>query len=388
MQLINCFLNAKYNLHFASSAQTGERSANLDSLGVTSHQIKLNDNAFDDFVQELQPEVVVYDRFMVEEQYGWRVAKQCPGCIRILDTEDLHGLRKGRIQAQKEGETFTNAFLHNDTMKRELASMYRCDLSLIISEFEMQLLQDSMQVPGNLLGYLPFMVEEITTSTQENWKSFEEKKDFMTIGNFKHWPNYDALLYLKNEIWPLIRKDLPEAKLHVYGSYSSQKIEQLHKPSEGFIIEGFVSNAQEASQDARVNLAALRVGAGLKGKILESMQNGTPCVTTPIGAEGMTEVFNLNGEIANDKERFAQAAVTLYTNKDSWYKARKVGVSIVNNRFLKKTWEPVLIKQLHQLKDNLQNHRAGNFTGAMLWHQSLQASYFMSKWIMLKNKDV
>lgn len=92
----------------------------------------------------------------------------------------------------------------------------------------MELLQDFFGVPKNLLVYLPFMVEKIGETETTNWKSFEERTDFMTIGNFKHLPNYDGVLYLKEEIWPIIRQQLPQAKLHIYGAYPTIKVEQLH----------------------------------------------------------------------------------------------------------------------------------------------------------------
>ena len=76
----------------------------------------------------------MFDRFMVEEQFGWRVAEQCPNALRILDTEDLHCLRKGREKAIKDQALFDKSYLFNDISKREIASIYRCDLSLLFQK--------------------------------------------------------------------------------------------------------------------------------------------------------------------------------------------------------------------------------------------------------------
>ncbi|WP_241077735.1 glycosyltransferase [Flavimarina sp. Hel_I_48] len=387
LQIINVFAEAGGEVHFASTAQQGARSYELQSLTVKTHEIKLNDSGFDAFVKALNPKVVVYDRFMVEEQFGWRIAENCPDALRILDTEDLHGLRNARAEALKKKQPSTNEYLINDTAKREIASIYRCDLSLIISEVEMELLQGFFSVPKSLLLYLPFMVEKISDEEVADWKPFEARTDFMTIGNFKHLPNYDGVLYLKEEIWPLIRQKLPQAVLHIYGAYPSAKVEQLQNKKDGFLIHGYVENSQEVFKNSRVCLAALRIGAGLKGKILEAMQYGTPCVTTSIGAEGMQGDFEFNGSIENTAENFAAAAITLYTEEEKWQKAQKNGQKIVNNRFLAQHWSPILRQHIEELQNSLEAHRLNNFTGSMLRHQSLQATKFMSKWIEEKNKS-
>ena len=100
----------------------------------------------------LNPDVVLFDRFMIEEQFGWRVTEQCPNAVKLLDTEDLHCLRKGRHQAFKDKQPFTDDYLFNDFAKREIASILRCDVTLMISEFEMELLSKNFTLKG--LNYI------------------------------------------------------------------------------------------------------------------------------------------------------------------------------------------------------------------------------------------
>ena len=276
--------------------------------------------------------------------------------------------------------------MHTDYAKRELASIYRCDLSLIISEAEMQLLQEFFKVPDAQLLYLPFMVAPITLEEQQAWKPFETRKHFVTIGNFRHEPNWLSVRYLKTEIWPLIRKQLPDAEMRVYGSYPAEKHTQLHNHKEHFYVLGRAESAHEVIEEARVLLAPLLTGAGLKGKLLDAMQCGTPAVTTSVGAEGMHGKLDFNGSVVDDPEAFAEAAITLYKNKNKFTEAQINGVRIVNERFSKEAWNSVFKRRLSDLQVNLETHRISNFTGAMLWHQSLQASKFMSKWIEEKNK--
>ena len=206
MQLIEAFQTHNYQITFATACAKSENAFDLTSIGINQASIELNHVSFDVFVKELHPDIVLFDRFMIEEQFGWRVAEQCPNAFRVLDTEDLHSLRKGRQQAFKEGKPFDETYLFNDTAKREIASIYRSDLSLIISGVEMKLLKNDFKVDESLLMYLPFMLDEVENETIQKLPKFADRNHFITIGNFLHEPNYNAVLYLKETIWPLIKK--------------------------------------------------------------------------------------------------------------------------------------------------------------------------------------
>src|SRR5690606_2597040 len=140
MQLIEAFQSFGYDITFASACAKTDNAFDLKSIGIHTGAIQLNHASFDTCIKDLQPNIVLFDRFMTEEQFGWRVAEQCPTAIRILDTEDLHFLRKGRQQALKDGKPFDDAYLYNDYTKREIASIYRSDLTLVISEEELNIL--------------------------------------------------------------------------------------------------------------------------------------------------------------------------------------------------------------------------------------------------------
>jgi len=339
MQLINVFQSHNYNITFASSCSKSDNAFDLGRIGIPQINIELNNSSFDDFIKKLNPSIVLFDRFMMEEQFGWRVAEHCPNALRLLDTEDLHCLRKGRHQAFKDNKPFNDAYLFNETAKREIASIYRCDLSLIISEAEMEILQRKFKVDKSLLHYLPFMLQVISSETINKVPKFKERQHFISIGNFLHEPNYNSVLYLKETIWPLIQQQLPKVELHVYGAYASQKVNQLHNKKEGFLIKGFAVDVNQVMQNAKVCLAPLQFGAGLKGKLIDAMQNGTPCVTTTIGAEGMFGDMEVNGFIEDNPEQFADKAVELYTNKTLWQEKQLNGFKVVNERFNKKHFQ-------------------------------------------------
>ncbi|WP_370478192.1 glycosyltransferase family 4 protein [Tamlana flava] len=386
MQLIEFFQGQNYLITFASACAKNENAFDLTSIEVSQVPIKLNDSSFDAFIKELQPDVVLFDRFMVEEQFGWRVAEHCPNAVKILDTEDLHGLRKGRQQAFKDGVTFNRAYLFNDTAKREIASIYRSDLTLIISESEMDVLKKDFKVDENLLFYLPFMLEGISKEQINNLPKFQERNHFVSIGNFLHEPNYNAVLYLKEAIWPLIRKQLPKVELHVYGAYASQKVNQLYNQKEGFLINGFTDDVKQVMQEAKICLAPLRFGAGLKGKLVDAMQNGTPCVMTPIAAEGMFGGLPSNGFIEDTPEAFTEKVVKLFKNETLWVEKQQKGFEIINARFNKTKHQKRFLKTVLETTEFLYHKRLNNFTGQMLQHHTLQSAKFMGKWIEAKNK--
>jgi len=387
MQLISLFQKQGYQITFASPAQDSDFMVDLNGFDVEKKAINLNCSSFDEFVKELNPSVVLFDRFMIEEQFGWRVAENCPDALRILDTEDLHCLRLARQKAFKEKREFqTQDLLVEEVAKREIASILRCDLSLMISEYEIELLTTTFKIDISLLYYLPLLLESNSIPDLEKLPSFEERKDFVFIGNFLHEPNWNAVQYLKEAIWPQIKKQLPEAVLNVYGAYPSQKVVQLHNVKDGFLIQGRAENANEVVQKARVVLAPLRFGAGIKGKLLEAMQCGTPSVTTSIGAESMQGNLVWNGFVEDTPELFAEKVVQLYQDENIWLQVQKNGVEIINQRYLRTLFEDDFAKRIAFLISNTKQHRLNNFMGELLQYHTLKSTKYMAKWIEEKNK--
>lgn len=386
LQLITFFQTIHYKITFASPCAKTENAFNLDALGIPQVAIVLNDAGFDEFVKTLNPNIVLFDRFMMEEQFGWRVANQCPNALRILDTEDLHCLRKGRHQAIKDGKPFDKTYLFNEIAKREIASIYRSDLSLIISEVEMEILKSDFKVDVSLLMYVPFLLEGISEETIKKIPSFNKREHFITIGNFLHEPNFNAVLYLKETIWPLIKKQLPKTELHIYGAYASQKVNQLHNEKDGFLIKGFAENVNTVMQQSKLCLAPLRFGAGLKGKLMDAMQNGTPCVMTSLASEGMFGNLDVNGFVEDHPLEFAKKAVQLYQHETLWNEKQQNGFETINKRFNKKEFQQKLALIINETKRNLNTIRLNNFTGQMLQHHTMQSTKFMGKWIEEKNK--
>lgn len=381
MQLITLFLNAQYNVVFGTTAQETSYSETLSAYNITTHKLELNSSSFDALVKNISPTIVMFDRFITEEQFGWRVEANCPEAIRILDTEDLHFLREARRKELHKGVK-ENAL--SDLAKRELASIYRCDITLIISEYEFNLLKNTYGIPEHLLFYFPLCFSKPII---ENKRSFVERSDFITIGNLKHAPNVDAVLYLHQEIWPSIKEKLPNAVLKIFGAYAPEHIKALHNPKNRFLVLGWADDIEAVMSTARVCLAPLRFGAGIKGKILDAIYYCTPCVTTTIGIEGVSITEDYPGKIANSSAQFIDEAIKLYTDKSDWEKVLANRTSTLISKFQIETYRVSFMEKINELHNALALHREKNIIGQILGYHLFKSTKYLSKWIELKNKS-
>jgi hypothetical protein len=226
----------------------------------------------------------------------------------------------------------------------------------------------------------------LTSGVNES-PEFEHRHGFVSIGNFRHAPNWDAVLYLKQAVWPRLRAKMPDAQIQIYGSYPPPKASALHQPEQGFHVRGWAEDAQQVMSQARVCLAPLRFGAGIKGKLADAMACGTPSVTTSIGAESMHGDLAWGGVIADQLDEFVDAAVLLATNEAQWQLAQQHGQQILEQHFDRDSAARDFIAAILQAREQQQVRRLQNFTGAMLRHHSMKSTQYMSQWIQLKNQS-
>jgi len=376
MQLIRVFEENQYKITFLTASNNIEFSEKIEV-----QKIEINNESFDEKIRNLNPDVVLFDRYVTEEQFGWRVSENCPNAFKVIDTEDLHFLREARRKVFVEKRDIENNDFVNDIFRREIASVLRCDLSLVISEFEFQLLTKKFKINPDILFYMPFLTEQI----EKNKTVFEKRKHFVSIGNFLHEPNWQTVLKLKS-IWKDIRKQLPDAELHIYGAYASEKVFQLHNEQGGFLVKGRAGSVETIFNQYRVLLAPIPFGAGLKGKLWESMQFGLPNVTSSVGAEAMHKDLPWNGFIEDSDDEFVTKSIELYQNESVWNLANENALEILNQVFDKKLYVNQFWERLSEIENNLENHRTENYLGKILQHHQLNSTKYMSRWIEEKNK--
>jgi glycosyltransferase involved in cell wall biosynthesis len=208
--------------------------------------------------------------------------------------------------------------------RQELSLVAQADATLVVSEEERTLLAE--EIPGAEVRVVS-NIHRIPGSA----KSFEERADLMFVGGFAHPPNRDAVLYFCREVLPRILTSLPEARLFVIGSDPPPEIRCLE--SDQVHILGYVPDIEPFLNNCRVSVAPLRFGAGVKGKINQSLAYGLPVVGTTIAVEGM---FLKNGEsvlIADDARSFADAVVKLFRDAALWNKLSTGGLAVMEEHF-------------------------------------------------------
>ncbi|MCW1953101.1 MAG: glycosyltransferase family 4 protein [Flavobacteriia bacterium] len=381
-------LAADYQIHFAATSRDETQKNELEKKGVSCHDIQLNDPSFEKLLLELSPKVVLFDRFIAEEQFGWLVREKLPNTLCVLDTEDLHSLRAARELALKKEFEFSIEFWKKQELTlRELASIYRSDLSLLVSSYEYELLIQEWKVPEQLLMFLPMTYEEVKINSAPHTGVFDQTQGYVFVGNGIHKPNKDAIKWLYSHIWPEILKLQPKASVQIFGAYLPQEILELDQQKKGFYVRGQALEISDVFMSARINLAPLRFGAGIKGKLLDGFRFGVPHVTTDIGAEGMQFGDTWPGLIAKHSKDFAKAAVSLYENEDLWNEKRQLGFSYINTYNNPQTHSKRLLSVLDKIKDQLNSHRAQSPEAYMLRSQAFMAAKYLSLWIREKNKN-
>jgi glycosyltransferase involved in cell wall biosynthesis len=366
-----------------------EREGRLSCL-----PIRLNHESFDAELLRLGSQGVcgvIYDRLVMEEQYGPRVRSVCPGWIQILDTQDLHFLRLSREQAHRRGEDLLErsrqlpSSWDETAVVRELSSLHRVDLTLLISPFEQELLTEHFGVDSSRLALSTFAYpKRPAPSGRQAGESadFSRRSGFCFVGNFRHAPNLDAFRWLRDELWGAVRRRLGGAVVRVWGAYPTQEVFEAHDPGRGFLVMGEALRLGDVFSDARVSLVPVRFGAGIKGKVSDSWDQGVPVVSTSLGLEGMCTVGGAIQAAASAAE-FVDCAVKLHEDPAAWSEARRAGEQALFQRYSSE----VFLQELRAAIDQARMRNAtreGDWVRRMLTHHSLETPRYFGKWLELK----
>ena len=364
--IIRAILKNGWDLSLASTSEKNIFSEKFEKMGLKCWQVLANNHESLEVLKKQNFDAILYDRFVLEEQFSWRLKEFFPQAAIFVDTQDLHFLRRAREEGIPPLE-------HPDAL-REIASILRADLSFVLSKAEICYLEQA-KVPEETYQYLPLYYEK---SARKNPRSFSQTKNFVFIGNYRHKPNHEAAIFLAR-IWKDIRYQLPETELHFYGAYMPKEISSLE--GNGIKCHGHCENAVETLQGYRWNLAPVLFGAGLKGKIFDGFLAGTPAISTPIGAEGISPFA---GEICS-REDFAKTCIQLYQNENSWLKFQKEIPGVLEN-YSQEIYEKELLECIQKTVLALKEIRQKNILGKILWQESYQSKKFLSRWIEAKNK--
>jgi GT2 family glycosyltransferase/glycosyltransferase involved in cell wall biosynthesis len=254
-----------------------------------------------------------YDVIHVFRHYVLRsvaplIEKHCPGAKVIINNMDLHYLRLERELEIGGAPNAAKTIAAAKTL--ELSAMEAADVVCVPSTVELDLLKTE-GFPRPVL-VMPFMVDGAHPTTP--WSL---RKEVVFLGGFDHTPNRDAVRWFVESVWPIARPKLPaDARLRIVGAKPPPDIEAF--AGDDVEVTGRIPDLHPVFEGARVFVAPIRYGAGVKGKIFSAFAHGVPVVTTSVGAEGMGLQNGAECLIADGAASFAEALVKTYHDEVLW----------------------------------------------------------------------
>jgi glycosyltransferase involved in cell wall biosynthesis len=268
-------------------------------------------------------DAAIISRHYVADELLPLLRTYAPQARRIFDTVDLHYLRERRGAEVAGDAALARAAEH--TRARELAVIAQADTTLVVSEVERALLrEDAPNAQVEILSNLHRIAGP--------GRSFAERQDIVFVGGFRHPPNVDAVRWFVADVWPRVRASLPDARFHCIGSHTPPDIAALAQMP-GVLVHGHVADIDPYMDGARIAIAPLRYGAGVKGKINLSMAHGQPVVATSCAVEGMHLHDGRDVLVADTADAFADALVRLYRDEPLWATLARNGLDNVQRHF-------------------------------------------------------
>ncbi len=267
-------------------------------------------------------EVVVLSRADMASKYLADVRRFCPSALVAFDTVDLHYLREQRTAELEHSESLRRAAAARK--EQELGLTRAVDVTLVVSDIERRM----------LLAERPQLNVEVVSNVHRIVGSrtpFEDRSGVLFVGCYRHPPNVDAIQWFVEDIWPWVRARLPGVRLHVVGTDPPPQVLALARA--GVIVHGWVRDLAPLLDGARISIAPLRVGAGVKGKVNEAMSYGVPVVATSIASEGMNLVHEEDVLIADQARAFAAEIVRLHEDRALWERLSAGGIRNVQAHF-------------------------------------------------------
>ena len=233
----------------------------------------------------------------------------------IFDTVDLHFLREGsEARLTRDHEVQRKA---QETQQLEYELIDQSDETWTVSSVEQQLLQEKW--PNKSIQLVSNIVDVPGSKTP-----FSLRRDWLFIGGFQHRPNIDAVLFFVRRIYPLVSEHLRDAKFYIIGEKAPPEIVAL--ATDRIIVTGLQTDVRPFFDSVKLSVAPLRFGAGVKGKINQSMAFGVPVVATSLAVEGTALSDREEILVADEPEDFARALIELYESDELWKRLSENGI--------------------------------------------------------------
>jgi GT2 family glycosyltransferase/glycosyltransferase involved in cell wall biosynthesis len=307
----------------------------LEALGVEVHPYD-PDKVFDTWGKSIdQPRIDLRELFQrkrfdvaycyffeIADLYREEIRELSPETRFVVDSVDLHYLRELRHGTLLGDEKLIEKAAN--TRKRELASYAAADEVITVTETDRAALLAAD--PGLNVRVIPNIHPSVGSG-----KRWEDRRDIVFVGGFRHRPNVDAMILFYHDVWPQVIARLPDARLIIVGSDPPESI--LNLAGDRVVVTGHVPDTAEYLDACRISVAPLMYGAGMKGKVGEALAAGLPVVGTTIACEGMGLTDGEDVLVADSPSHMADAIVSLYEDENLWHKLSESGRGLVRDRY-------------------------------------------------------
>jgi GT2 family glycosyltransferase/glycosyltransferase involved in cell wall biosynthesis/SAM-dependent methyltransferase len=273
-------------------------------------------------ISEIGPDLrlALVSRPVIAPRYLEVIREHAPSAIVAYDTVDLHFVREERRAALGGGSAAKAATLR----ELELGLIRGCDVTLTVTEEERQIVLS--HVPDARVVVMPN-----ANTIAADVAPAGDREGLLFVGSFEHPPNADAVVALVNTVMPLVWRELGPVRLRIVGADAPAEVLELAGPD--VEVTGWVKDLTPLYDSSRVMVAPLRYGAGMKGKVTQSLAAGLPVVTTPIGAEGLDAVDGRDMMIAEDPAELADRIVRLVRDDELWNAVSRAGQDVAARVF-------------------------------------------------------
>ena len=273
---------------------------------------------------------VILSRPHVASRWLDTIREFAPAAIVAYDTVDLHWLRETRRSGSEDlasGVPSTNGSGHPvigpkaEALRQiELAMIRATDRTLVVSASEQA--QVERDVPSAKVLVVPNVheIEPLVAPPQD-------RSGILFVGGFEHPPNAGAALRLVKEVMPSVWRELGDVKVTIVGPNPPPEVQALAAPL--VEVTGWIEELKPLLDSAKLMVAPLRYGAGLKGKVTQALAVGLPVVTTPVGAEGIDHPDECL-LVAETSQELAAHVVRAYRDDKLWRSLSRAGQAFIS----------------------------------------------------------
>jgi len=315
-----------YEIVFAPATEfsaTDEDCAALGALGIACCRAPYYGSIEEVLRRQAGEFDVVYlHRVANAAKYGELARYHNPRARRIYSVADLHHLRFAR-QASAEDRP---ELLARSQWLRFIEHVAAVSADAVITHSTQEAEVLAKQIPSGKIHTVRWSVPVRPTS-----RPFAERSGVAFIGGYSHEPNLDAARWLIDEIMPLVRQKNSDIECFLVGSGLPEHIRKLC--GDGVTAVGYVKDLTEIFDKVRLTVAPLNFGAGIKGKVIESLAAGIPCICTPLAAEGLDFPKALEAGVAESAKGLAALICGLHDKKKANEACASAGLDYVAEFF-------------------------------------------------------